>query len=239
METTYKQLRKATPLICLTRWNISEHICLLLSPLFSVPFIKHRIKPNTITMMMIILGFIGGILFALPWLICKIIAVLVYWLWFILDFSDGEVARYTKTFSKYGKQLDWMAHLICHPLIITATWISFRQAGVPYLDVLSVLSLLFISCELIRRNQIAFDTFLSVNTEMGIQSRSQTLPLHNWLLAQIMYFPNFVFFFPILYVISFSLHWEDIVYIYIIWASLNCLYVIRDIIRYTLFLYRS
>ena len=226
------------PLEYLTKYSLVGHLCLLISPLFSVPFIHHHIKPNTITIIMIFCGVMGGILFSLPYLFCKILALIVYWLWFVFDCSDGEVARFTQTFSKYGKLLDWMAHLTCHPLFILSTWFSFKQIGTNYMDMITIVSILLVAFELIRRNLIAFDSLLSVNTEMGI-AKPQRLPLHRWCLTQIMYFPNMVLILPIIFVISIITDWNGIAYIYFIWASLNCLYVTRDIIRYTIFMHKS
>lgn len=238
MAITYKQIREKTPLESLTRWPIADHLCYLMSPIVSIPFIKHHVKPNTITMMMIVSGIIGGILFALPYLSCKIMAIVAYWLWFVFDCSDGEVARFTQTFSKYGKQLDWVAHLTCHPLCVMAIWLSFRQQGKFDMDLISITSIMLVSCELIRRNLTALYSLLSVDSEMGLTpSLAPSLP--RWCLAQIMYFPNFVLIYPLIYVICIYLQWDGISYVYYIWAGLNCLYVIRDITRFTFYIFKS
>ncbi|MDE5758277.1 MAG: CDP-alcohol phosphatidyltransferase family protein, partial [Allobaculum sp.] len=83
----------------------------------SVWFIKHNIVPNQITLLMIMFGIIGSILFAIPNVWCKILGYCGWLMWFAMDCSDGQVARYTKTFSKYGTEMDYMAHLIDHPLM--------------------------------------------------------------------------------------------------------------------------
>ena len=238
MEATYRQLRSERPLVSLCTWSFVGHLCLLMCPPFSIFFMKRHVKPNTITVIMILLGAVGGILFALPPIPCKIAAIVVYWLWFILDCSDGEVARHTKTFSKYGIQLDWIAHLVCHPLMVLACWISFQQSSVPYSYLLTIMSILFVTCELIRRQLIAFDTLLSASTEMGIKPTSAP-PLYKWIVTQVLYFPNFVLLFPIIYVICISFHWNYYTYIYIGWATFNCIFVFRDIIRYTLFFHNN
>ena len=239
MEVTYRQLRKERPLTSLCTWSLVGHLCLLMCPPFSIFFMKHHVKPNTITVIMILSGILGGLLFALPYTLCKIAAIIVYWLWFILDCSDGEVARHTKTFSTYGTQLDWIAHLVCHPLMVLACWISFQQADMPYDYCYTVMSILLAACELIRRQLIAFDTLLSASTNMGIRP-TKAPPLHKWLVTQLLYFPNFVLLFPILYVIFTSLQWDEyLICIYIGWALFNCLFVARDIIRYTRFFHNN
>ena len=108
-----------------------------------------------ITLMMIISGLVSGLLFSQTSLVCKIVASLLYFLWFILDCSDGEVARFTKTFSNYGKQLDWVAHLICHPLLYIAIWIYFYNKGIIDMGFLSVVTMCFMSIEIIGRNLIS------------------------------------------------------------------------------------
>lgn len=236
MKATYKQLREATPLLPYTKWTLVDYVCYLLSPLCSIPFIKHQVKPNTITIFMIFSGLVGGVLFALPFITSKILAIVFYWLWYIFDCSDGEVARYTKTFSKYGAQLDWMAHLVCHPLLLLGVWQSFRQEESPYFDYITVCTILFVACELIRRNLTALDSLLSLSSDMGIKPTASTIPLHRWLLAQIMYFPNFVLFYPILHIVCLQFNWDGIIYVYLTWAGLNILYVIRDMIRHTIFI---
>lgn len=69
-----------------------------LGRIFSVWFIKHNVTPNNITMLMIAFGIIGSILFAIPSLPCKILGYLCWIMWYTMDNSDGQVARYTKNF---------------------------------------------------------------------------------------------------------------------------------------------
>lgn len=100
-----------------------------LSPYLSGYYISRKVVPNKITLYMIISGVIGGILFAMPNILFKILGALVIHLWFVLDCSDGEVARYTKTFSKFGKEMDYIAHLIDHPFFGFALFLSLNQLG--------------------------------------------------------------------------------------------------------------
>lgn len=91
--------------------------------------LKLKMIPNVVTLCMIIIGIIGAVLFAMPQLWCKILGVVFIHLWYITDLSDGEVARITKRFSKYGTDIDYYAHMINHPLFIAAFGYSFIQLG--------------------------------------------------------------------------------------------------------------
>lgn len=76
---------------------------------------------------MIISGLIGGFLFMIPNLHIKFVGMIFMQLWFILNCSDGEVARKTKIFSKYGKDIDYLAHIINHPIFTVALCLSMIQ----------------------------------------------------------------------------------------------------------------
>lgn len=119
---------KATKNLSIKTYFLSSYlISNRISPYISEIYIKLNISPNTITIHMILSGFLGAIYFAIPNIFIKIIGALFIHLWFILDCSDGEVARYTKKYSKYGKELDYMAHLINHPLFGIALFFSLYQ----------------------------------------------------------------------------------------------------------------
>ena len=89
MKPTYKEIAKATAFGPIRSRQISEYICMSLSPFFSRYFIHFHIRPNTITIFMIILGILGAAFFAIPNIACKIIGILLLFLWFIMDCSDG------------------------------------------------------------------------------------------------------------------------------------------------------
>ena len=96
--------------------SLIDHYAYLISPLFTGIFVKAGIAPNSVTVLMIAAGMIGAILFAGPQLWLKVYGLLFLHLWYVLDCSDGEVARITGTFSKFGKEMDYTAHLVNHPL---------------------------------------------------------------------------------------------------------------------------
>lgn len=68
--------------------------------------LKTKIKPNTITIIYGLFGLLGGILLAIPNNLTIIIAVAVFFLKGILDWSDGHLARVTGQTSVTGHVLD-------------------------------------------------------------------------------------------------------------------------------------
>lgn len=124
-----KEIKSTKNLSLKTYFFSSYLISNRISPYVSQFYIKRKIRPNVITLHMIFSGIAGAIFFSFPYLIAKIIGAFLVQLWFILDCSDGEVARYTKTFSQRGKELDFMAHLVGHPLMIISFGFSIVQLG--------------------------------------------------------------------------------------------------------------
>lgn len=102
-------------------------ICHWISPFISAFAIKKKISPNALTVLMIPFSIVAAVLFSLPFWYVKIAGALLIHIWYTLDISDGEVARFTKNFSKYGTELDFLAHQICHIVLIVAFAINLYQ----------------------------------------------------------------------------------------------------------------
>ncbi len=102
----------------------------LLSPLVTKVCLKLRLIPNVVTVLMIASGVMGGLIFALPPLWCKILGTVLIHLWYVFDCSDGEVARITKRYSKFGTEIDYTAHVIDHPFIMFGFACSLLQSGI-------------------------------------------------------------------------------------------------------------
>lgn len=134
----YSEIRKFSPREA--SHSLIDALCITISPLFTSVFVKYNIAPNTVTLFMILFGIIGSLLLLLPSICLKSIGVLCLLLWYVMDCSDGETARITQRFSKYGKEMDYMAHLVCHPLFVIAVWSNFYQLGKYNMSVISILS---------------------------------------------------------------------------------------------------
>lgn len=242
---TLKDLREATPIKSFIKQPISVVICRLLSPIISLPAIRYGVHPNIVTMMMIVSGFIGGVLFMMPSYYCKIMGVVVYFLWFIFDCADGEVARFTKQFSKYGKQLDWAAHMVCHPTFVLAVWCSFYQEKTANMSVLSIICILLISMELIGRIRIMWDVFLFNNTinpsnesPSPNTSIAKLFAIKGWSVSdQVLFFPNMVLIYPVLYLISVKSNYDIAYYTFISWSLIYIIAFLISFIKVTYYMY--
>lgn len=85
---------------------------------------KESLTPNKISFLMLIVGVIGGALFFVDMTEIKIVGFVFMHLWFVFDAWDGAVARQTKKFSDFGKEFDYLVHVIVHPIMLTAFMFS-------------------------------------------------------------------------------------------------------------------
>jgi hypothetical protein len=87
----------------------------LISIYFTWLLIQTRCKPNTITILGVILGVLSGVMFFLGFVG---VALALVTLAVIADFSDGEVSRFHSTTSKEGTYLDSIHHYVVQPFFI-------------------------------------------------------------------------------------------------------------------------
>lgn len=226
MIVTYREYRDKTPLGSFFDHSIIGYICSILSPFVSIFCMRVNMRPNTITLFMIITGVIGGVILMLPIVWCKLTAAIIYVLWFTLDCSDGEVARYTQQFSKGGKYLDWCAHLLTHPMFIIGMWTSIIQNYECDFYLLTVITFLFICAELLGRNRISMDTLYGniANTPYNSKLSMSKAHFFYW---QTVYMPNLLLIMPLLLFADLIFQWSVIVYIYIGWALLYSMVMLR------------
>lgn len=205
------------------------------SPYLSSFFIKRNVIPNKITLYMILSGIIGAILFAIPNIYIKIIGAILIHLWFILDCSDGEVARYTKTFSKYGKELDFVAHIINHPLFGIALFCSLYQLDRYNVYVLAIVIIASNFMDYLVRN------VTSLQVIIGLKEPSQngeTAPV-KWGLKQKITFvtdiftiyPNFILFGVIIYFVDYMFNTNILFYYTILNAVLTFGIMVLEVSR--------
>lgn len=77
------------------------------------------ITANQTTLLSIFFSILSGLFFALTDRWCWILGYLLYELYVIFDFVDGEIARYRKQSSLRGKYLDYLAHYFVGPFIFS------------------------------------------------------------------------------------------------------------------------
>jgi phosphatidylglycerophosphate synthase len=80
------------------------------SPYLTRVFLRAGLSANAVTALMIPTGLLAALVLSFSGLACAIGAVLLIQLQLLLDCSDGEVARWRRTFSPLGIYLDQIAH---------------------------------------------------------------------------------------------------------------------------------
>ncbi len=181
----------------------------LLSPLVTKLMLRLGLLPNQVTVCMILSGIAGAALFALPPLWCKIIGVVLIHLWYVFDCSDGEVARITRRFSKFGTEIDYTAHVINHPLFLLSFLLSLLQRNTGFAPLtLALLAFALVSLNLMYRHSLLFfDLYRarmeqdgSGQAEIGKEQRiSKKVILY--CVSIFLHLPNFALLFPIVFFI--------------------------------------
>ncbi|MBD5371395.1 MAG: CDP-alcohol phosphatidyltransferase family protein [Bacteroides sp.] len=193
-------------------------------------FIRHGVIPNVITVYMILFGIAGSVLFALPNVWCKFIGYFCWIMWFSMDCSDGQVARYTRHFSKYGAEMDFMAHLIDHPCMIMSIWLTFLQMKVMEPIPLSAIFLAVMAMEMIMRNITAFNHY---HSKMDSGKSAGSGPAHisslRYVWRQVYLFPNFIVCFSWFIPLGYLLDAKWTIWVFLGWACLFVLGFIRGL----------
>ncbi|MHA1874270.1 MAG: CDP-alcohol phosphatidyltransferase family protein, partial [Candidatus Heimdallarchaeaceae archaeon] len=84
-------------------------------------FVYLNITPNIITIFTVPFAFLAGVAFFYNYLI---LGALLYFISFILDCSDGVVARLTNTASRYGERLDYYTDILNNVFMYFGLWYS-------------------------------------------------------------------------------------------------------------------
>lgn len=92
------------------------HLYMEASAILVYLLLKTKVKPNTVTIVYTAMGILGGILLVIPSRAATLLAILLFYLRGILDWSDGLLARVTEQTSITGDILD--------PYGAQAGWIS-------------------------------------------------------------------------------------------------------------------
>lgn len=73
-------------------------------------FLQINITANQCTLLFTLLGVVGGVTLAIGTYWTNVIAALLFQISYLLDFVDGEIARYRRTSSRKGLFLDLIGH---------------------------------------------------------------------------------------------------------------------------------
>lgn len=202
---TYREIRREYQSHSLPEEILIDHYAKAISPLLTRLLVRWRLIPNSVTVGMILSGIAGAGVFALPWLACKIAGLILIHLWFILDCSDGEVARITQRFSAFGTQIDYLAHAVNHPLFnLSFAW-SLVALGRYSTPAVLACALISVSAEMLLRHLTGL-SHLYYRAHTGpIPERAPKSRLRIWaasLLGVFYIYPNFALLFPVVYLID-------------------------------------
>lgn len=175
--------------------------CQWLSPFFTKFFIKHKIIPNKVTVLMILSGLLGAMLFAVPTLPTQILGALFIQIWFILDCSDGEVARITKRFSTFGKEIDFTAHIINHPCFTLAFLSAMYFSGNYPMLLTGLLFVIFMALESMGRHLCSFYVIhdLRLPPQESAATMSSAKEILLYIINSVTVYPVFALLFPLFF----------------------------------------
>ncbi|GAA0179303.1 hypothetical protein SH2C18_21980 [Clostridium sediminicola] len=205
-----------------------------ISPIFTKLFIKFNIIPNQVTVLMIISGVLGAILFSFPNLILKILGVVFIHLWYIFDCSDGEVARITKKFSKFGKEIDHMAHIINHPLYNLSFAYSMICLKRFNPTIILFLFMMVLAIDMINRYLESFYIIYDLRMESGggtVKENSMGKRIILYIINIFVLYPNFALIFPIVYLIDANFNTNITIYYLIAQVSVAGIIVLRNFVK--------
>lgn len=227
----YREIRKYQTTSLTTEFIICPY-CQLFSPFFTKYFIKRGTIPNIVTVYMILSGLLGAVLFAVPNLFCQILGAVFIHLWFILDCSDGEVARITKTFSTFGKELDYTAHVINHPFFSISFFFAMYFSGNYNITYCLIALLLLTMLETWSRHLCSFEDIYGLKLPSKDEP-AEPLPKKQQIITfiynSLMVYPNFALIFPLCYFLDLALGTQLGFGLLLIYALVNLLLIPKQV----------
>lgn len=180
-----------------------------LSYLLNCLFYSEKLIPNYITFAMMLTGIFSGILFSIHNMPFMITGYFIMHLWYAFDAWDGAVARQSKKFSKYGKEFDYVAHLVSNPVLI------FSIANHQKNNYVFYVCLVYLILDVIKRGLYMLDFSRNhlyendAKTEHKVSFLGMVCQFFTSEPDFILIAPVFVFFnIPIIYYISFFILFE-------------------------------
>lgn len=197
--------------------------------------IRRHVRPNTVTVWMILSGILAAGLIALPSRIALILGAAVIQLFMLFDYADGAVARATGQLSTYGRELDSLAHLIGHPLMMVAFTLALVRLGeAPTLWTVA-LGGVYGMLEMCSRTLVEMDAVVALRAGAA-DAPSPVKPLSpkwwaKYIVDFFIIFPNFAMVFPwVLVVDAFAGTRVAIVYM-ALGAALTALMLLRSVLK--------
>jgi phosphatidylglycerophosphate synthase len=147
----------------------TRHFSSKLSPYFTYVFFRMGVRPNYVTtLMLVVVLFYGLIIYfnSYVFLMSLFLLPMVN----IIDTSDGELARYTKNTSVFGKRLDTIIQFLCDVLFLYFTSYYIDQLWPIFISLIALhVTYLFVK-EVYRNDNIAighnsgFQNFVKISS---------------------------------------------------------------------------
>ncbi|MGN0962407.1 MAG: CDP-alcohol phosphatidyltransferase family protein [Clostridia bacterium] len=229
----YKDIRAFQPKGLKTDFIICPY-CYLLSPFFTKFFVKHHIIPNTVTILMILSGLLGAVLFAVPFLPLQILGVIFIHVWFILDCSDGEVARITKRFSTFGTEIDYTAHIINHPCFSLSFLLAVCFTGRYPMLLFGLLLFVFTALESMGRHLCSFHLIydMKIPVEKKEERSSFLKGCILYIVNSLTVYPVFALVFPLLFFLDGIFGLQTGLGLLIVFVGMNLLVIPRQVYKW-------
>ena len=235
---TIREYKKSNPLPSIASCALIAYITYHFTPYLAVACIRRDWSPNKMTLAMIITGIIGGIFLFIPNMPCKFLSIFLYLLWYTWDTADGQVARYTNVFSNYGRQLDWLSHLICHPLFIVALTASYIQLYTEFIFEVILTSVVLLISELINRSLIAMSDEKMVNHLYSSKSHYSIFTL-SYVRLQLGWFPNYTIIYTTLLIVDQIFKFDIFPFVYIAFSLVYSIAVLKKYVKLVVFMYKG
>lgn len=115
---------------------IDKYVWEPVAMLFSRMFIKIKFTPNVITVLSLITGVAGGVLFYYRDSVLNLIGIALFFLSAVFDTCDGQVARLTNHRSKLGRVLDGFCDTMVEISFYLSITLRLMGENIPFTDTL-------------------------------------------------------------------------------------------------------
>lgn len=124
---TMREVREIGQKGAAEEWALARVYGSRLSRYFTYLAARTPITPNGLTVLAISCGVLGAGLLLLPFGPLHLATVVLLQLFYVLDFSDGELARLRGQTSQAGSYLDWLGHF--YVPVLAAGLLGYQVAG--------------------------------------------------------------------------------------------------------------
>jgi len=158
------------------------------------------ITPNQVTILWILGQILSSLLLLSPNFIHKIIGLIAFQSFFIIDCSDGIIARYKKQFSLNGIYLDRVGHYIANSVLLICYTISIYQStlDIKIIGIGALAIITFLLNKSITLNPSWYPKhqreYITESSEKSLLKNQPTFIYNIFALFRLEYFLNVMFF---------------------------------------------